>query len=399
MRTCVVLLHSMSDFAAAVELVNYSRELYAGEYRLIYSVQGGEEVVSEIVSTLESEGEYCLGLGKQSRTLEECLLYYIFSGITPDLLYDPFVERALPTNALPEWHLCYELRKKIDNCLTTQSSEPICQFYLASLLGSIEYLESRASRMASILRNRLSGWQDFVALESSLIRGGVELSLLDMSVCNNLKCGSVNNYAKMLQDYRVLDRTWEGKHEIIDDRKSLLVALSMDYYGHDNVSLRKFLLVNSAYCFSVSQHYAGREVNIAGMFLFRSFELILLAEALRLGGIKFIVVRNGVKFLKSDNLPLVGTGYLWHVVKEGAAVANDVARDLDLFIKARNISYSGHGFIHMSNSALAAVWRSLYRLASETLGADDWRCWKEFKRCSRTQQLKDVVNVDTPIEL
>lgn len=398
MTSCVVQLHLVSSVDDAMESIELIEELYSHEYEIFYSIQASQKIFKEIEAKLHSKKIFYLG--EQKRTVEECMLFYAFSGFFPEFYYDPKEDVMVELKFRHELLMSERVKREFDRCSSLKAGDLSCSSALAGVADQLNILSSRASRICYLLNEEVLKWRAIALAESSLIRGMVSHTLAQLSASSNIACGSVNNFDQLLQDYRVIEKMERVNRDLINDRKSLIIALGAKNFAHDKVSLINFLLVNSSYCFSISQYYIEGELNLSGLFLFRSFELLVLSSALERGVINYALDRSdGVQFRNKDGSLVSGVGGVWHSLGLRLDIDAGLAKTLGLFIVARNKSFLGHGFVHLSKSIVKCAQGGVYNLLNDLLNDDQRSFWLGYKSSSRVQCLKDFLPINGYVTL
>ncbi|HBP0834748.1 TPA: hypothetical protein L5Q64_000979 [Pseudomonas aeruginosa] len=394
-------LYGYSSADDAIENIGLIEELiadsYSDEYELSFSIQAGLELFQELEAALHDKKIFYLGA--QKRTLEESILFYAFSNYFPDFSYDPDSDKLTDLRLCSEFQLCERVWKGFDRCSSLKSGDnSFCSEFeeTSRLLSGVS---SRASRMCYLLNENFLSWRAFSAAESSLIRGMVSHTLEQLASANSLICSVVNKYEDLLNEYRLLEGVTGANDSLLSDRKNLIIALGTKDYAHDKSSLGRFLLVNSAYCYSLSQYYFEGEIGISGLFAFRSFELLVLSSALQYGVINYIVDKDGVQFRNKDGSAVSGVGTVWSSLKVRLDIDKDVAKLLGFFISVRNKSFLGHGFFHFSKSVVVDAQDGIYKLLKDLLDAEGKGYWLDYKRCSRVQCIRDFLPINNSISL
>ncbi|MGX4730709.1 hypothetical protein [Pseudomonas corrugata] len=393
MNICIIQLHGVDSVEDANMYAEFALELYDRAYNVIISIQSSPAIYEELVAGWSIKN-HVIYVGEQRRTLEEWLLYYAFADIQPALLYDAIAEAEIEVSTRFDAELCYRLKTEFEKCtlLPSMSSGVISQIESASAL--VAGISSRAEKLCFILSERLNSFCALTRAENSLARGLVSWTVNKISSVGHLDCGAVNMFEAVLDEYRVLGRQGRYKNDFIEDRKNLLIALSSSKAAsHDSLALSKYLLVQSAYSFSLSQVYLPLESNLAALFAFRSFEFLLLSILIGLGEVT--PVFNGrVLSYNLNGKPVSGVKDLWGALKLKVMFLEPTSQALSSFITVRNKSYLGHGFFHLSKDMVDFVLSCLIEIVNSGLSEELKVYWMAYKRCSRGLKIKDGYDED-----
>ena len=393
MNICIIQLHGVESVEDANIYVEVALELYDKAYGVFISIQSSPAIYEELIAGWEIKNNI-LYVGEQCRTVEEWLLYYAFSGIQPDVLYDAIAGTEIEMSARFDAELCYRLRAEFEKCTQLPSMSNGVVSHVQSASALVAGLSNRAEKLCFILSERLNSFCALNRAESSLARGVVSWTVKKISSIGHLDCGAVNMFEVVLDEYRVLERQGIYKRDFIDDRKNLLIALSSSKAAsHDGLALSKYLLVQSAYSFSLSKTYLQMDSNLAALFAFRSFEFLLLSVLIGLG--KVTPTFNGrVVSYALNGKQVSGVKDLWMAFQLNVTISDPTSKALTSFITVRNRSYLGHGFFHFSKDIVDFVLTCLIEVVSAGLDEEFRDYWMLYKRCSRELKIKDGFNED-----
>lgn len=389
MTLCLVQLDGCQDFDEARNLIDMAEELFGEEYRLVYSIRSSETLWRALCHACSSYN--FIYLGEQKRTDEEYFLFYAFYGLDPKLIYDASRDIQMDLERRCDWALCRQVKIEHDRCESLKAMDRESSAQLKYVLSLLDYFSARATKICTYLQERIRNWQELASAESALIRGLVDSTLFRFSSESNLRSGDINKYDRLLELYRSIGRRAGINSTLVDERKELLIALASKNFAHSVNLVSKFLLVHSAYTYSLSQFYCETESNLAGLFLFRSFECLILSYALENGLIKCKSDRDGISFYLGSGLgeKISGVGPVWYLVKRSNTFDKSLIDSLGALITSRNKSFLGHGFFHFSSILVAEGQKRVYELISLLLedGSKDY--WLKYKKCSRAVDLKD----------
>lgn len=393
MNICIIQLHGVDSVEDADMYAECALELYDRVYDVVISIQSSPAIYEQLIVGWKTKNNI-LYVGEQRRTQEEWLLYYAFSGVQPVVLYDAIAESEIDVSTGFDAELCYRLKTEFEKCtqLSSMSSGVMSQIESASAL--VAGISRRAEKLCFILSERLSSFCALTLAENSLARGLVSWTVNKVSSVGHLDCGAVNMFEAVLDEYRVLGRQGKYKSDFIEDRKNLLIALSSSKAAsHDSLALSKYLLVQSAYSFSLSKIYLPLESNLAALFAFRSFEFLLLSILIGLG--KVVPVFNGRTLTYELNgKQVLGVKDLWGALQLNVLLLEPTAQALSSFITVRNKSYLGHGFFHSSKDIVDFVLVCLIEIVNSGLSEESRDYWMVYKRCSRGLKIKDGFDGD-----
>ncbi|UZA70931.1 hypothetical protein [Pseudomonas viridiflava] len=393
MNICIIQLHGVESVEDANMYAEFALELYDNAYDIVISIQSSPVVYEELIAGWRTN-DNIIYVGEQRRTLEEWLLYYAFSGIQPVVLYDAVAEAEIELSTRFDAELCYRLKIEFEKCtqLPSMSNGVMSQIESASAL--VAGISRRAEKLCFILSERLDSFCALVRAENSLARGLVSWTVNKISSVGHLDCGAVNMFEAVLEEYRVLGKQGKYKSDFIEDRKNLLLALSSSKAAsHDSLALSKYLLVQSAYSFSLSKVYLSLESNLAALFAFRSFEFLLLS--ILIGSGKVIPVFNGrILSYELNGKQVSGVKDLWGALKLNLVLLESTSQGLSSFITVRNKSYLGHGFFHSSKDMVDFVLNCLIEIVNSGLSEELRGYWMVYKRCSRGLRVKDGFDED-----
>ncbi|MEX5589982.1 hypothetical protein [Pseudomonas urmiensis] len=388
MSLCIIQLHGIENVEDAELYIECAAELYSAAHEIVFSIQSKLSVYEELISRW-SVKEVAIYLGEQRRTLEEWLLYYAFSGYQPEVVYDAVAGAEIGLSNRFDAELCYRLKSEFEKCinLTSMSAGVIAPLETASAL--VETISNRAEKVSFILKERLDSICALMKAESLLARGLVNFTIHKISSFGQLDCGSVNMFESVLNEYRVLEKKGGFKEKFIDDRKNLLLALSRsNAAAHDDLALVKYLLVQSAYGFSLSKLYLGVESNLAALFAFRSFEFLVLSFLIESGSVVPVFYGQTLSY-KLNGRNVLGLKDIWVAFSAKVALTETTLKSLSSFITVRNKSYLGHGFFHSSDDVVNTVLKCLMEIVNSGLNSSSRDYWLEYKRCSRGLKVKD----------
>lgn len=388
MSLCIIQLHGIENVEDAEVYIECAAELYSAAHDVVFSIQSKLSVYEELISrwTVKKAAIY---LGEQRRTLEEWLLYYAFSGYQPIVVYDAVAGAEIGLSNRFDAELCYRLRLEFEKCinLSSMSAGVVAQLETATAL--VETISNRAEKVSFILRERLDSIYALIRAERLLARGLVNLTIHKISSFGQLDCGSVNMFESVLDEYRTLERRGVFKESFIDDRKNLLLALSRsNAAAHDDLALVKYLLVQSAYGFSLSKFYLGIESNLAALFAFRSFEFLVLSVLIDSGDVIPVFHGQALSY-KLNGKSVLGLKEIWVALSAKVVLSESTLKALSSFITVRNKSYLGHGFFHSSDDVVSTVLACLMEIVNSGLNSDFRDYWVIYKRCSKGLKVKD----------
>lgn len=393
MNICIIQLHGVESVEDANMYFEVALDLYDKAYDVVISIQSSPAIYEELNVGWGGKNNI-LYVGEQRRTVEEWLLYYAFSGIQPVVLYDAIAETEIEMSARFDAELCYRLKAEFEKCthLPSMSNGVISHIQSASAL--VAGLSRRAEKLCFILGERLNSFCALTRVESSLARGVVSWTVNKISSIGHLDCGAVNMFEAVLDDYRVLERQGKYKRDFIEDRKNLLIALSSSKAAsHDSLSLSKYLIVQSAYSFSLAKIYLQLDSNLAALFAFRSFEFLMLSGLIRLGRVTPVFNGRVVSYTLNSK-QVSGVKDLWTAFQLDITICDSTLKALTSFITVRNRSYLGHGFFHFSKEIVEFVLTCLIELVNTGLCEEFRDYWMLYKRCSRELKIKDGFDED-----
>jgi len=390
---CIIQLHGVGSVEDANMYAEFALSLYDGAYDVFFSIQSSPAIYEEFIAGWNSRNNF-LYVGEQCRTVEEWLLYYAFSGIQPVVIYDAINNAEIALSTRFDAELCYRLKAGYENCTQLPSMSNGVISHIESVSALVAGISRRAEKLCSILSDRLNSFCALSRAESSLARGAVSWTVNKISTVGHLDCGAVNMFEAVLDEYRVLERQGKYKRDFIEDRKNLLIALSSSKAAsHDSLALLKYLLVQSAYSFSLSKIYLQPNSNLSALFAFRSFEFLLLSILIGLG--KVSPIFNG-RFLsyELDGRQVSGVKDLWVALQAEVILLGPTSQALASFITVRNRSYLGHGFFHFSEDIVGGVLDFLVEIVNRGLSEELKGYWMMYKRCSREIKIKDGFDGD-----
>ncbi|MBS8230284.1 hypothetical protein DYI41_05010 [Marinobacter salarius] len=388
MTVRIVQLHSITESSSYPEYVEYVADGSEGGCEIVFSVQSSLSVFEALQRKFVNQR--FIYVGEQRRTSEEYYLLYALFGIVADEIYDPVKENVTSLADYREPALCQEIVTQFGKCHLLRSMSLHSNYHFIGLEAILSTISERAEKLVDVFRYKIDYFKVLVDIESKLARGLVTKSKGEMASSGLMDCGVINGFDRILDEYRWLSKSRRCKSEFLDDRKDLLIALTTKSAVYNQNSLIKFLLVQSAYCFSLSQFFNVEDPDLAALFLFRSFESIVLSIGLSCGIIAHSYVGGDVSYARNGK-KFEGVGSIWYLLRDEKIVPDGaLATSLSALITMRNKSFLGHGFSHVSQSAVEIVERDLVNLVKNQLSEELSKYWLRYKRCSRPVRIMDI---------
>lgn len=388
MSLCIIQLHGFETVEDAEVYAECAIGMLASSHQIVFSVQATPNDFDDLVVKIGAGFEFVY-VGEQCRTFEEWLIFYTFSNYRADFIYNAISGDKIDLASRYDSELCHRLRFEFEKCINLFSMNCEAMSHIATANALVASVTNRAGKLSFILKERLNDFAALIKAESALARGLVCLSVNKIAAAGQLDCGSVNMFESVLEEYRALDKRGGFKEEFIDERKNLLLALasSTAVCKNDNALIR-YLLVQSAYSFSLAKAYLDSEPNLSGLFAFRSFEFLILGTLTKSGEVSPVFNGRMVSY-KLDGESLTGVKDYWDALKSKFKIDESCSKMLTSFITVRNRSYLGHGFFHLPKEGVELILTNLIGLVGSLLGEEMKDYWMTYKRCSRSVRIKD----------
>lgn len=388
MSLCIIQLHGFETVEDAEVYAECAIGMLASSHQIVFSVQASQYDFDNLVIKIGASFEFVY-VGEQYRTFEEWLIFYTFSNYRADFIYNAISCETVELASRYDSELCHRLRFEFEKCINLLSMNCEAMSQIATANALVASVTSRAGKLSFTLNERLNDFTALIKAESALARGLVCLSVNKIAAAGQLDCGTVNMFESVLEEYRALYKKGRFKEEFIGERINLLLALaSSAAVCKNNYALTKYLIVQSAYSFSLAKVYLDSEPNLSGLFAFRSFEFLILSALTKSGEVSPVFSGRMVSY-KLNGLSVTGVKDCWDALKSKFKIDESSSKILTSFITVRNRSYLGHGFFHLPREGVELVLTNLIGLVGGLLGDEMKDYWMTYKRCSRSVRIKD----------
>lgn len=388
MSLCIIQLHGFETVEDAEVYADCAIGVLASSHQIVFSVQATKKDFDDLVVKIGANFEFVY-VGEQCRTFEEWLIYYTFSNYRADFIYNAISGEKIALASRYDSELCHRLRFEFEKCINLFSMNCEAMSHIAATNALVASVTNRAGKLSFILNERLDDFAALAKAESALARGLVCLSVNKIAAAGHLDCGTVNMFESVLEEYRALDKRGGFKEEFIGERKNLLLALvSSTAVCKNNNALIRYLIVQSAYSFSLAKAHLDSEPNLSGLFAFRSFEFLILSTLTKSGEVTPAFNGRMVSY-KLGGESLTGVKDYWNALKSKFQIDESCSKALTSFITVRNRSYLGHGFFHLPKEGVELILTNLIGLVGSLLGDEMKDYWMIYKRCSRSVRIKD----------